>query len=115
MVEWLSDIDNPDEACSENITDDAKDSQSHFDKPRMSSLLSSKLLKDERDVSESLSYLEKVPSTVTVAPSSILKFGGHFHFKVLEHFFDSSSSFGSLVYSQGQFSKLYFWNELFIW
>ena len=108
MVEWLSDIDNPDEACRVNITDDAEDSQSHFDKPRMSSLVSSKLLKDERDVSESLSYLEKVPSTATVALSSILKFGGHIHFKVLEHFLDSSSSFGSLVYSQGQFSRLYF-------
>ena len=28
MVEWLSDIDNPDEACRVNITDDAEDSQS---------------------------------------------------------------------------------------
>ena len=110
MVEWLSDIDNPDEACRdvESTSLTMPRTVSHFDKPRVSSLLSSKLLKDERDVSESLSYLEKVPSTVTVAPSSILKFGGHFHFKVLEHFFDSSSSFGSLVYSQGQFSKLYF-------
>ena len=101
MVEWLSDIDNPDEACRVNITDDAEDSQSHFDKPRMSSLLSSKLLKDERDVSESLSYLEKVPSTATVAPFSILKFGGHFPGLI----FDASACYSPLEDGAGLISS----------